>query len=194
MLETLKTFDESLFLILNGWHNTFFDSLMWLFSNKLFWGPLYVWFLWLLHKRYPRHYWTVLVAILLMIVVSDQLCNLAKDSIMRLRPTHEPHLQSLVHIVNNYRGGMYGFYSGHSSNAFAVAFFMITILANKRKYIIPVTLSYAILTVYSRIYLGVHYPGDILTGAIIGSLLGTGFAFAHKKLRAKYLKPVNTDI
>ncbi len=194
MLEAIKSIDESLFLFLNAWHNTFFDALMWLFSNKLFWGPLYVWFLWLLYKRYSRHYWTVLVTILIMIVASDQLCNVAKDSIMRLRPSQEPHLQSLVHIVNNYRGGMYGFYSGHSSNAFAVAFFMITIMVNERKYIIPVTLTYAILTAYSRIYLGVHYPGDILAGAIMGTILGISFAIAHNRLRSRYMKPARPNI
>jgi undecaprenyl-diphosphatase len=187
MLETIKAVDESLFLFLNAQHNSFFDPLMWLFSEKLFWGPLYVWFLWLLHKRYPKHYWTVLVTILLMIVVSDQLCNLAKDNIMRLRPSHESHLYSVVHIINDYRGGMYGFYSGHSSNAFAVAFFMISLVAGKQKYIIPVSLIYAILTAYSRIYLGVHYPGDVLAGAIIGALVGTGFAFAHNRIRKRYI-------
>jgi undecaprenyl-diphosphatase len=187
MLETIKAVDESLFLFLNAQHNSFFDPLMWLFSEKLFWGPLYVWFLWLLHKRYPKHYWTVLVTILLMIVVSDQLCNLAKDNIMRLRPSHKSHLYSVVHIINDYRGGMYGFYSGHSSNAFAVAFFMISLVAGKQKYIIPVSFIYAILTAYSRIYLGVHYPGDVLAGAIIGALVGTGFAFAHNRIRKRYI-------
>jgi len=165
MLETFKNFDESLFLFLNAQHNSFFDPLMWLFSNKIFWVPLYAWFLWVLYRRFPKHYWTVLIAIILMIVVSDQLCNLAK---------------------NDYRGGMYGFYSGHASNAFAVAFFMISTLAGKLKYIIPISLTYAILTAYSRIYLGVHYPGDILMGAVMGALLGTGFAYAHDKLRSKY--------
>jgi undecaprenyl-diphosphatase len=193
MLETLKSVDESLFLFLNAQHNSFFDSLMWLFSEKLFWGPLYVWFLWLLYKQYPKHYWTVLVTIVLMIVVSDQICNLAKDNVMRLRPSQEPHLYSLVHIVNDYRGGTYGFYSSHASNSFAVAFFMITILSGKQKYIIPVTLTYSVLTAYSRIYLGVHYPGDVLTGAIVGILIGIGFAYAHDKLRTKYLKSADSD-
>ena len=189
MLETIKTLDESLFLFLNAQHNTFFDPLMWHFSDKLFWVPLYAWFLWLLYKRYPKHYWTVLVTIILMIVVSDQLCNFSKENIMRLRPSQEPHLYLLVHILNNYRGGMYGFYSGHAANSFSVAFFIITMVAGKRKYIIPVALTYAILVAYSRIYLGVHYPGDVLTGAIIGSLIGTGFASVHNKLRIRFIKP-----
>jgi undecaprenyl-diphosphatase len=186
MIEAIKNLDENLFLFLNAFHSPFFDQLMWLFSDRLFWVPLYIWFLWMLYQRFPKYFWTVLLAIILMIVVSDQLCNLAKDSVMRLRPSQEPHLQELVHVVNGYRGGMYGFYSGHSSNAFAVAFFMITIVARERKYIISVSLVYAILTAYSRVYLGVHYPGDILTGALIGALLGTGFAIVHEKLRSQY--------
>lgn len=194
MLETLKSIDESLFLFLNAHHNSFFDPLMWLFSEKFYWIPLYAWFLWLLYKRYPKQYWTVIVTVVLMIVVSDQLCNLAKNNVMRLRPSQEPHLYSVVHILNNYRGGMYGFYSGHAANAFAVALFMITIVAKDNKYIIAVSLTYAILTAYSRIYLGVHYPGDVLTGAIIGSLLGTGFAFVHTRLRDRYIKSENSEI
>jgi undecaprenyl-diphosphatase len=186
MLETLKTIDENLFLFLNAHHNEFFDQLMWLFSNMIFWGPLYVWFLWLLFKHYPKHYWTVLVAIILLITTSDQLCNLVKLSVMRFRPTHEPHLQSLVHTVNGYRGGMYGFYSGHSANFFSLAFFIISSISKKHKHIIPVALGYASLTAYSRIYLGVHYPGDILTGAVMGMVTGTGFAYIHNKIRLKF--------
>jgi undecaprenyl-diphosphatase len=121
-----------------------------------------------------------------MIVVSDQLCNFAKYSVMRLRPTHDPHLQDLVHTVNGYKGGMYSFYSGHASNSFTVAFFIISILKEKRHYIFPVALSYAIITSYSRIYLGVHYPADILTGAVIGILLGTLFANLHKIFRNRF--------
>ena len=194
MLEAFKTIDETLFLFLNAQHNSFFDVLMWLLSDRFFWVPLYVWFLWILYKRFPKQYWTVLITITLMIVFSDQICNLAKNNVMRLRPSQEPHLYSMVHILNDYRGGMYGFYSAHSANAFAVAFFMISLTADRRKYIIPVTLTYAILTSYSRIYLGVHYPGDILMGAIMGMLIGTGFAFAHTRLRDRYMKTQNSEI
>lgn len=187
MLETIKAIDESLFVYLNALHNSFFDRLMWLFSEMLYWVPLYVWFLWMLYKRYPTQYWTVLVAIILMIVASDQICNVVKESVMRLRPSQDPHLQAMVHTINGYRGGMYGFYSSHASNTFTVALFMITTIAKERKYIIPIALIYAILTAYSRVYLGVHYPGDILMGAIMGTLLGTGFAITHDKLRNRFL-------
>jgi len=192
MLETLKTLDESLFLFLNGVHNDFFDQAMWLFSNKLFWAPLYAWFLWLLYKKFPDQYWTVLIAIVLLIVASDQLCNLSKVNVMRLRPSQEPHLKEMIHIVNGYRGGTYGFYSGHASNAFAVALFMIVSAGKLNKYLIATTLIYASLTAYSRIYLGVHYPGDILAGTLMGSALGTAFAVTYKNLRNKYLKPVKS--
>lgn len=188
MLDTIKSLDQNLLLALNAHHNSFFDPIMWLFSDKLFWAPLYAWFLWLLYKQFPRHYWTVILAVILMIVASDQFCNLAKNGVMRLRPTQDPGIQAMVHIVNDYRGGMYGFYSGHASNAFAVALFMITIAGKKLKYLIPVCLLYATLTAYSRIYLGVHYPGDILIGALAGTLLGTGFALLHAHFRRKYLK------
>jgi undecaprenyl-diphosphatase len=188
MLDTIKSLDQSLFLTINAHHNPFFDQLMWLFSEKLFWVPLYAWFLWLLYKQFPRHYWTVILAVILMIVASDQFCNLAKNSVMRLRPSQDPGIQAMVHIVNDYRGGMYGFYSGHASNAFAVALFVITIAGKKLKYLIPVCLLYATLTAYSRIYLGVHYPGDILIGALAGTLLGTGMAVLHGRFRTKYLK------
>ena len=94
MLETLKTIDENLLLYLNAQHNLFFDQLMWLFSNRFFWIPLYAWFLWLMYKKYPKYYWTVIATIILMIVTSDQLCNLAKENVMRLRPTQEPHLHA----------------------------------------------------------------------------------------------------
>lgn len=190
MLESIKSFDETLFLYLNSHHNMFFDQLMWLFSEKIFWAPLYVWFLWLLYKQFPKHFWSVLLAILVMIVVSDQLCNLSKDGFMRLRPTNEPHLQGLIHIVNGYTGGLYGFYSGHAANSFAIAIFMICSINKTFKYLIPIALSYALLTAYSRIYLGVHYPLDILTGAIIGSLTGIGFAYAHKKFRNRIIPSI----
>lgn len=189
MLEALKTFDENLFLILNGFHSPIVDPVMWLFSDKFFWVPLYIWFLWILYKRYPKNYWTVIVAVALMIVASDQLCNIFKDSVLRLRPSNDPHLRLLVHVLkdyngNEYRGGSYSFYSGHASNAFAVAIFMRTALSGKIKYLILISLTYAILTAYSRVYLGVHYPGDILVGAIMGSMLGIGFAVVHEKMRS----------
>jgi undecaprenyl-diphosphatase len=186
MLESIKTIDENLFLFLNSHHNPFFDQLMWILSDMILWIPLYLWFLWLVYKRFPKHFWTVIVAIGLMLTVSDQLCNLFKENIMRFRPTHEPHLQYIIHTVNGYRGGMYGFYSAHASNSFAVAFFIIGSIENQRKYLIPIALLYAVLASYSRIYLGVHYPTDVMMGALMGTLIGSGIAYIHNKIRSRY--------
>lgn len=171
MLESLKELDIQLFLFLNGLHSDFFDTIMWLASSKFTWVPLYAWFLWLLYKKHRKDFWIVVLTVILMIIISDQLCNLSKNGIMRLRPSNDPGLMHKVHILKDYRGGPYGFYSGHASNAFAVAIFVILALKSRHKYILPVGLAFALLVSYSRIYLGVHYPLDILTGVVMGSLI-----------------------
>jgi undecaprenyl-diphosphatase len=191
MIESLISLDENLFLFLNSKHNAILDQLMWLFSNKIFWLPLYLWFLWLLYKQYSKKYWSVLIVIVLMIIFSDQLCNLSKDGFMRLRPSQTPHLQSFIHLINDYRGGMYGFYSGHAANSFAVAMFMIISSRMRNRYIVSIAIIYALLTSYSRIYLGVHYPGDVITGIVIGSVTGYCFAKLHEYLRFRYLETSN---
>jgi len=174
MLETIKAIDTSIFLFINGHHSPYFDQVMWLASDTYTWIPLYGWFLWLLFRENRQKFWLVLLTITMMIVVSDQLCTFSKEFFMRLRPSNEPSLQHLVHIINGYTGGSYGFYSSHASNSFTVATFMTGMIEKGRKFIIPLAFSYALITSYSRMYLGVHYPGDILTGAIAGCLIGWG--------------------
>jgi undecaprenyl-diphosphatase len=185
MIDQLKDFDTTLFLFLNGQHNQVFDSIMWYISTKYLWIPLYIWFLWLLFIENRRHYWITLLAILLMLLISDQLCNLFKQSVMRLRPSNDPEISPFVHIVNDYRGGTYGFYSAHASNAFAVAIFMIRLVKRKMKLLVPVCITYAVLVSYSRIYLGVHFPFDVMTGAIAGSLIALSVSSFYKALIVK---------
>lgn len=179
MLQALNQLDTTIFLYLNSQHNPFFDRLMWLASDTFVWIPLYLWFLWLLYRNYPRHFWFLLVTIALMILAGDQLSRMFKYSIARYRPSHDPSIQNLVHTVNGYMGGAYSFFSGHATNSFAVAIFMITMLKSMRNYIVPLALAYAVLVSYSRIYLGVHYPIDVFTGATVGSLIGWGAAMAY---------------
>jgi undecaprenyl-diphosphatase len=170
LLETLQNIDTSLFLFLNGFHNGFFDHVMILITRGLIWIPLYLVFLYLVIRQYKWKTLIILVFMALMILVSDQLTNLVKESVQRLRPSHEPGL--MVHIVDAYKGGSYGFYSAHASNNFAIAFFLILLLGKYYRYFFIPVLLYALIMSYSRIYLGLHYPGDTLAGMITGILIG----------------------
>ena len=172
MLESLQQIDTNIFLYLNGLHSSFFDMVMWWASNRFIWVPLYVGILWLLIRQNPGGVLLLLLMIFLLIVLSDQSANLAKFGFARLRPSNEPSLQGLVYLVQNYSGGKYGFYSAHASSSFAVAVFVISLAGARNKWLIPLMLSYAILVSYSRIYLGVHYPSDVLVGALIGAIYG----------------------
>lgn len=170
-IELLNYWDQSLLLAINGIHTTFSDLFMWSFSGKLIWIPLYAAILFVLAKNYS---WKVtlatLLAIGLTILMADQICSsLIRPAVERYRPSnlHCP-IVDMVHIVNNYRGGAYGFPSCHATNTFALATFIGILLRNR---MVNVTLFlWAAVTVWSRIALGVHYPGDLLVGGIIGAL------------------------
>lgn len=170
MIDYLNNLDSQLFLFLNGLHSEFWDPIMWWVSGKEEWIPLYIFILgWLIY----RYKWKVLYLIpfiILLIVLSDQISVLIKNTVQRFRPTHDPEIGSMVNILNNYRGGKYGFVSSHAANSFALAAFTALILKN-RWYTIFIFFWAAVVS-YSRIYLGVHYPGDILFGALLGIALG----------------------
>lgn len=170
VLETLKNIDQSLFLFLNGIHNGFFDHVMLTITKGIVWIPLYLVFLYLLIRKYKWQTLIILVFTALLILVSDQLTNLAKESFQRLRPSHEPGL--MVHIVEAYKGEIYGFWSAHAANNFAIAIFLIMLLGKYHRYFFIPALLYALIMSYTRIYLGLHYPGDILAGMIAGGLIG----------------------
>ena len=174
MLQSLKSFDQTIFLFLNGLHSPFFDTVMFWGTNTLTWLPLYVLLLYLVIRRYKWQALWVLLFAALMIIFSDQLSNIFKEWIVRPRPTYEPGLKG-VHTVNGYLGGQLGFYSAHASNNLAIAVFMIILVGNTFRYFPVLLLAWAFFMAYTRIYLGVHYPGDILAGWIAGGLIGWGF-------------------
>jgi undecaprenyl-diphosphatase len=173
VLDYLNHIDHTLFLFLNGIHNAFFDKVMFQATRPVVWTPLYLVFLYLIIRQYKWKALMILVLAAIMILVSDQFSNLFKETFQRLRPSHEPGL--MVHLVNAYKGGKYGFYSGHATNNFSIAVFLIVLLGTRFKWIWVMALPYARIISYTRIYLGIHFPGDIIAGAIMGSLIGYFF-------------------
>jgi len=191
MIETLIKWDTDLFLFLNGIHSPFWDQFMWLVTGKYIWVPLYLFILGWLIRDYRWKAAILLVFIVLLITMSDQSSvKLFKQVFMRLRPCHEPAIADLVHIVNGKCGGKYGFVSSHAANTFAMAIFSLLLIQN-RYYTFSI-IFWASLVSYSRVYLGVHYPGDILCGAILGMIIGfivySGYRFTEAKILARYSK------
>jgi undecaprenyl-diphosphatase len=176
LIETLQHIDRELFLFLNGMHNGIFDFLMYWVSDRFIWIPLYAWFLYMIIKKYRKRSWLIILLIALLATVSDQLTVFLKNYFERPRPCHDEQIASLVHTVKNVCGGPYGFVSGHASNSFALAAFLIPFLRTQIRFFVPAILFWAALIAYSRIYLGVHYPGDILAGALLGAFLGYLFS------------------
>jgi undecaprenyl-diphosphatase len=177
LIETLKHWDTELFLFLNGKHNGFWDFVMYWASEKLIWIPVYILLIYWIIKFYKKQSYWIIISAIVLIVVSDQLSVLSfKNVFLRLRPCHEPSLEGLVHLVRNKCGGDFGFVSSHAVNHFAMAAFFSDIFYRKIKYFIPVILFWAAFISYSRIYLGVHYPGDVICGGISGAVLGLVFA------------------
>lgn len=166
----LEQIDQELFIFLNSHNSPFWDNIMHFMSLKLVWAPLYLAILVYLGVNYKRRFLLVMLFIIVAVTLADQFSVLVKNSFDRLRPCHEPSLQGLVHMFKEQCGGTYGFVSSHASNSFNVAILSL-MLIKKRWYSIFI-LAWASLVSYSRIYLGVHYPGDVIFGAMLGALVG----------------------
>lgn len=170
MIDWLNTIDTQVFLALNGLHAPYFDVFMKLFTGKWIWVPMYAAVLFAVVRNYRwRQTLAVLVCVALAITIADQVCaTLIRPEVCRLRPSNPANpLSEMVHIVGGYRGGSYGFPSCHAANSFALASFLILLFANRKLSLF--IFAWAVLNSYSRVYLGVHYPGDLLVGAIIGT-------------------------
>jgi undecaprenyl-diphosphatase len=172
--EKILQADTELFLTLNGLHSDWADNIMYYISQFWVWIPLYVLIILLIVRKWKKESIWIIITILIGLILTDQLSNLTKIMFERLRPSHEPALQGLVHHVKGYVGGSFSFVSGHSSNVFGVA--LITALVIRNRIYTVLIFLWASLVAYSRIYLGVHYPLDILGGMILGMSV-TGFAY-----------------
>jgi undecaprenyl-diphosphatase len=144
---------------------------MYAISNKLIWIPLYLAILIYLGMREKKKFLFMILFIILAVILADQGSNLLKFSVRRLRPCHEPSLAGLVHVIGGC-GGLYSFVSAHAANSFNVA--LISLLLVRKRWFTISMITWAAVVGYSRIYLGVHYSGDVLCGAILGSLVGWG--------------------
>lgn len=166
--------DRSAFLAINGAYSTAADEFFWYVSDPRVWIPLYVFFFVLIQLRWGWRglWWSLPVAGLLLLCTDTGSVLLFKNTVQRLRPTHEPALVGLVHTVRGHLGGDFGFVSSHAANHFGLAAFMTGILLRDPRWSPWVLFAWATLIGYSRVYLGVHYPGDVICGAIYGSLVG----------------------
>jgi len=170
MIETLLNWDTQFFLFLNGLNSPFWDPIMVFASGKLTWLPFYLLLIFFIAKKHGWKTLWWLVAIALVIVASDQISvGLFKNVFQRLRPCHTPDINGLVHLVGKC-GGKFGFVSSHAANTFGVAVFLSLLFRNK--WATLGLISWAAFVSYSRIYLGVHFPGDILCGALLGAGIG----------------------
>jgi undecaprenyl-diphosphatase len=184
-MNALLSLDQSIFLAINGWNDPVVDQIMFLVSNALIWIPLFVFLLYLVFHNYGTKGWLILLLVAITILFSDSgSVILFKNTVQRLRPSHEPALEGMVHFVNGYKGGEYGFVSSHASNFFALTTLLIVFLSSRYKWLAPTLIFWALLIVYSRMYLGVHYPLDVICGAIYGFMIG----YAVSKIGKKQLK------
>ena len=169
-MESLLRWDTQLLLLFNGCHNTFLDTFFWNVSTRWLWIPLYAVLVACIIRRYGRRSLWVLLAVVAAVGLADYVSSgLIKHWVCRPRPTHAAELEGLLHILNGYRGGRYGFVSSHAANCMALAL-SVSLLWRDWRMTLPL-MAYAFLNCWSRMYLGVHYPGDILGGLLVGSLM-----------------------
>ena len=173
-MEEIIQFDKQLLLMVNGSDSVFLDYVVLTLTNAKTWIPLYLALLYVVmmtHKPHWRDVLLILAAAGLCVLLTGTIDDtIVKPLVARWRPTHDPEIGMLVDVVNNYRGGNYGFFSAHAANTFSIALFF-SLLMRHRLFVIFM-ISWSLINCWTRLYLGVHYPGDITVGLIWGGLIG----------------------
>ncbi|WP_226388992.1 phosphatase PAP2 family protein [Penaeicola halotolerans] len=186
MIEQLIEWDVALFLWLNGKHADWLDPIMSVISGRIEWVPFYLLLIYLMYRQFGKNTLWLLVGVGVVILIADQTASgIMKPYFERFRPCQDPDISHLVHTYKRC-GGKYGFASSHASNTFGLATF-IFLMFREKKWAKWMFLWAAIVS-YSRIYLGVHFPADIIVGALIGVIAGyIGYLVTRKLMLKKNL-------
>lgn len=172
MFDSLINFDHQLLLLINGSHSLYADQLVHILTTSTTWIPLYVALFWLVLKNNEnacRLFLVVSCAVVCILLAGTVDDMLVKPFVARYRPTHDPSIGILVDVVNGYRGGKYGFFSAHAANTFSLAVFF-SLVVRKGSFTIMM-ICWSLVNCFTRIYLGVHYPGDIMAGLFWGGFI-----------------------
>lgn len=190
-LQQIIEFDKETLLTLNSNNSFFLDGFMWIYTGMIIWFPLAIGLLYIIIKNNKVKESILIICMIgLVILLADRISSgFFKPFYQRFRPTQDPEIMYLIDIVNGYRGGRYGFVSSHAANSFGILTF-ICLLLRKKEFTYAI-LGWAIINCYSRIYLGVHYTGDIIAGALLGFLSGYLVYLLYRFISTKYF-PVKT--
>jgi undecaprenyl-diphosphatase len=171
LLEILDSIDRSLFIFLNGIHHPVLDFFMFWASDRFIWIPFYALLVFFIVKKFRFESIYILISVAVLVIISDQITSgILKPLFERFRPCHDADLMDYIHLVGRC-GGRYGFASSHAANTFGAATFLWLLFRSAYAYAWLLFI-WAGFVSYSRIYLGVHYPGDIIIGGLIGILAG----------------------
>jgi undecaprenyl-diphosphatase len=183
MLEKILSFDEKLFIYLNGLGSTTYDELWLIITKQTSWIPLFLLLLYFIFKKLgTKQTLHLLLFVAILLLFTDQITNLFKNGFQRLRPCNNPEINSFIRIVQSRKS--FSFFSGHAANTMAVATFLYLILKDKFKYF-GLLFLWPLIFAYSRIYLGLHYPLDIICGYLCGFTLGFLMFKLYQKAQKK---------